>query len=101
MRRNDRHDAAWLALFVAAFGFIVAPLLHGLEHEHGHRHGPVEAPSAPHGQGSLEHQSLGFITPAVVVEPTFFLVELDTLAEPTVRPVWLAQVFSPAQPQGP
>lgn len=81
-----------------AFGLLIAPLLHGLDHGHAHSHGPSQA---SHGAGSLEHQSLAFASPADVVEPTFFAVVLGVPAATSQRSAELASRWSAEQPQGP
>lgn len=96
--RRDRRDGAWLGLMLLAFGLLIAPLLHGVDHGHAHSHGPSQA---RHGDSSLEHQSLAFASPAVVNEPTFFAVALGAPVStsqqwPALTPRWTAE-----QPQGP
>lgn len=81
-----------------AFGLLIAPLLHGIDHGHSHSHGPAQA---RHGDGSLEHQSLAFASPAVVVEPTFFAVALGAPASLAARSPELSLRWSVEQPQGP
>lgn len=40
---------------VLAWGLLVAPLTHALNHGHRHTHGALPTPSGPHGAGSVEH----------------------------------------------
>lgn len=98
MTRRDRRDGAWLGLMLLAFGLLVAPLLHGIDHGHSHSHGPSQS---SHGAGSLEHQSLAFASPAEVVEPTFFAVGLGVSKSASQHAPELASRWSAEQPQGP
>lgn len=81
-----------------AFGLLVAPLLHGIDHGHSHSHGPAQS---RHGDGSLEHQSLAFSSPAAIVEPTFFAVALGSPVVTSQDVVDLAPRWTAEQPQGP
>ena len=40
---------------VLAWGLLVAPLAHALNHGHRHSHGALPAPSGQHGEGTVEH----------------------------------------------
>ncbi|MBM4781405.1 MAG: hypothetical protein GQE15_27300 [Archangiaceae bacterium] len=98
MTRRDRRDAAWLGLVLLAFGLLIAPLLHGVDHGHSHSHGPAQS---RHGAGSLEHQSLAFSSPAAIVEPTFFAVALGTPQATSRHAVDVSARWTAEQPQGP
>jgi hypothetical protein len=93
---SDRRDFGVLALLLLAWGLLAAPLLHTVEHAHGHRHHHKAAPG-----GNLEHFSaLALVAPTlsapILVATT---VSRPSLTEPD--PPWLTLRRLSAEPQGP
>jgi len=101
--RSDRRDAAFLGLLLLAFGLVVAPLLHRVEHGdgHSHHHGSSTPDESRHGEGSLEHQLASFTAPSLTVEPIFFAVALAKPRAHQQRAPNASDRWTAEQPQGP
>lgn len=98
---RDRRDAGWLVLLVMSFGLVIAPVLHSVSHAHGHQHGPVEQPDAPHGADSLEHQQLALLTgPEHLAVRRFAVALIEVPAFEQQAPVGERR-FAPEQSQAP
>lgn len=102
--RRDRVELSVLGLLVLGWALVVAPLVHTVEHAHGHAHhhgAPAKGEPATHGVGSAEHLQAVVSGPAampvvVAVWQPLPRVEFASPEAPTLRPA-----FRRAQPQGP
>ncbi len=103
-RTSDRREWAFLGLLVLGWGLVLGPTLHrafthasGEEHSHHH----PGAPTAPHGEGSLEHGKAVFADAPVALTVALFVVAVSVVAvEVPLTPSLTAQ-YRTEQPQGP
>jgi hypothetical protein len=83
------------------FGLVLAPLVHRIDHGHGHTHGPTTPTKTPHGTGSLEHlDALGHQAP-VMQAPTLVALRVSCAKPTPPGAPTLEPRPSVACPQGP
>jgi hypothetical protein len=100
--RRDRVELAVLGLVALGWALVAAPVLHTVEHAHGHRHHHgAPGDTAPHGDGSFEHQHVLFVeapmAPVLVAQwQPLARVEPSRPEAPSLQ-----ASFRPERPQGP
>lgn len=94
-RRSDRIELSLLGVLLLTWAFVVAPLMHQLQHQHAHSHQQHQ------GAGTLEHYQVALSSAPAVPGVKLVLIALAAREPMPPRRAELVSRRASASPQGP